>query len=118
MPQSDTLQGVCIDVHLSVGIVPKTKLYDDGANFDMTLLQRSPEAYTRAGLDRAPKKAFEKVPQFTAWGTEVRSEPGRAGAHLGRRLQLLLWTMLVLSSPGTSQELVRSSLGSYAQSTY
>ena len=100
-------------IYVIVGIVPKAKLHDDGANFDMTLLQRSREACTRAGLDRAPKKAFERAPRFTAWGTEVRSEPGRAGAPLGRRLQLFLLTMLVLSSPRISQELVRSLLGSY-----
>lgn len=60
VPRADALQGVYTDEHLIVGIVPKAKLYDDDANFDMTSLQCSREAYARAGLDRAPKKALKR----------------------------------------------------------
>eukprot|EP00972_Heterocapsa_arctica_P061328 9043272-Heterocapsa_arctica.AAC.1 len=74
----------------------------------MTILQRSREAYERAGLDRAERKAFEKATRFTAWGTQVRSEEGCVGAPLGRRLQLFILTMLALAARRLSKELIRS----------
>ena len=113
LPRSSTLQGVYIDDHLLLGIVPKSRAKDSAANRDMSLLELSRKAYEAANLARAPKKAFEKELNFTAWGTEVRSEAGQAGAPRERRLQLLMLTFLALSSRLATKELIRSLLGSF-----
>jgi hypothetical protein len=113
VPRSHTLQGVYIDDHLVVGIVPKSKVKYDNANKDISLIELARRAYEDAGLDRAPKKAYLKATTFTAWGTEVRSEAGRCGAPLARRAQLFVLRNLALACPTTSKELVRSLLGSY-----
>eukprot|EP00972_Heterocapsa_arctica_P096106 14177832-Heterocapsa_arctica.AAC.1 len=67
VPRSETLQGVYIDDHLIVGVVPKSLVSDNDMNLDMTLLRRSREAYERAGLDPAKRTTFEKATRFTAW---------------------------------------------------
>ena len=90
MPRSDNWEGAYIDDHLLLALVEKHKVGDPDAAVDSELLERSRQAYLKAGLPRALKKGFERQLRFTVWGSEVDSTSGRVGAPEERRLQLLV----------------------------
>jgi len=112
VPESDVLEGVYVDDHLILGRVPK-HLVDSDTGPDMKLLEASRVGYDVANAPVSSEKSFTRLKNFVAWGTEVRSEAGTAGAPRERRLQLMVLTMLVLLVPGVNRVLMRSLLGSY-----
>ena len=94
IPRGGVLQALYIDDHVVCSVVPKSD-QDNCSGRDFDLVCKSHEGYERAKLDASTKKAFGfakglheraaggiSVPKadtsFLAWGTHVRSDPGRA----------------------------------------
>ena len=80
---------------------------------DCDIINKSRAAYAAADLPVSASKAFDLKITLTAWGTQVRSDPGTAGAPRHRRLELFVLTLLLLSAPGATKAAMRSILGSY-----
>jgi hypothetical protein len=98
-PRGPVYQGVYVDDHVVVGVCDRSVADDPGALHDTALLDSGVAAYAAAGLPVAAEKRFRLQTEFTAWGTEVSSERGTAGAPLERRLQMFHLVCLVLASP-------------------
>ena len=112
VPRSSVWEGVYVDDHLVVGIVPKHKVAEEsGPDYDLIL--RSREGYKSWELPTSDKKSYTLQKKFVAWGTEVDSDKGTAAAPLDRRIQLFYLTLLVLSGPGITLKMFQSLLGSY-----
>ena len=108
-----TFEGVYIDDHLVVGVVPREVADDPGSNHDSVLLEASREAYAKLGLPCSKSKSFTRATRFTAWGTEVDGISGKCGAPVERRVQLFMLTCLTLALGRVSKALMSSLLGSY-----
>eukprot|EP00438_Fugacium_kawagutii_P028079 Skav223928 [mRNA] locus=scaffold2593:382825:387213:+ [translate_table: standard] len=89
LPASHTLEGLYIDDHIITQILPSRKHRSSQATFrDEELLANSRSQYERHQIPTSKNKAFEKEPNFVAWGTEVDSRSGRVGAPLIKLRQL------------------------------
>ena len=110
LPDSRVLEAVYVDDRVVLGIMPKSRLADPGGD-DVDLLERGRSAYVDAGLPRALGKSFDNRTDVVAWGTQVESDPGTAGAPDFRRLQLMLLTLYSLTLPGLSKKLLQSLYG-------
>ena len=112
VPRSKVLEGVYVDDHVVIGIVPKEKVADITGP-DADILTASRAGYAKAGWPLSSSKSFDFSKEFIVWGTEVRSDAGKVGAPRSRRLQLFMLTLLVLTAPGVTKALMQSLLGSY-----
>lgn len=112
VPRSSVWEGVCVDDHLVVGIVPKHNV-DDESGRDFDLIQQSRSGYASWKLQTAERKSYSLQKRFTAWGTEVGRDRGTAAAPIERRIQLFYLTLLVLSGPGVTLKMFQFLLGSY-----
>ena len=81
VPRSSVWEGVYVDDHLVVGIVPK-HVMDDKAGREIDLIQESRSGYKPWKLLIAEKKPYSLEKRFTAWGTEVDSDRGTAAAPI------------------------------------
>ncbi len=88
-----------MDDHVVVGSCDRSVADDPGALHDTALLGAGVTAYAAAGLPVAAEKRFRLQTECTAWGTEVSSERGTAGAPLERRLQMFHLVCLVFGLP-------------------
>ena len=89
LPASHTLEGLYIDDHLVMQILPTRKIRDKQETFeDEAICQKSREQYQKLDLPVSLKKQFTKCSKFTAWGTSVDSETGRVGVELEKLKQL------------------------------
>lgn len=79
-PCSDTLEGLYIDDHLAMQVLPKKACRDRIAFEDERIMKDSRDRYRALNLPRSEKKAFDKAYEFKAWGTSINSQTGRAGA--------------------------------------
>ena len=79
-PCSDTLEGLYIDDHLAMQVLPKKACRDRVAFEDERIMKDSRDRYRALNLPRSEKKAFDKAYEFKAWGTSINSQTGRAGA--------------------------------------
>jgi hypothetical protein len=87
---------VYIDDHLAIGIVPRHQLHNN-SGVDYELIQKSRLDYLKKPLPVSSSKSVTNKCEFTAWGTEVRSDPGTAGALCTRRLELMGLTFLAIT---------------------
>ena len=106
-------QGIYIDDLLLLQKTPKHKVGDPAAGEDSVVLGKARAGYAKAGLPTATGKSFEYSRKFVAWGVEVDSASGLASVPAGRRLQLFVLTMGILSLGRCSPEILRSLLGCY-----
>ena len=119
-PDSDVLELLYIDDHVVLGLCRKDQA-QERAGGDLEAIQRSHEAYTWAGLPRAPEKAFgfaagpsaSAAASFVVIGTEVRSEPGTAGAPLEKRRRLFDLGVRALQCGSLTMDLVRRLVALY-----
>lgn len=83
VPASHTLEGLYIDDHLVMQILPGRKTRRSRQKFrDEELITKSRNQYKHLGLPVSEKKQFTKASNFTAWGTNVDSESGRVGVAI------------------------------------
>ena len=116
-PRGPTYEGVYIDDHFVLSIVPLSQLT---AAFgpDRELIQRSHASYDRDGFERAPEKGFgfskpvgDGCPEmaasrFTVIGTEVISSLGTAAAPVEKRGQLLSLTAELVAYPRVDERIL------------
>ena len=123
LPVSDVLEGLYIDDHIVMAIVPKSELSSSFGR-DKDIIDASHEAYREAKLPRAPEKGFgfarnaaESSPtgdtNFLAWGSEVKNEPGTVGTPESKRATLLALTCCVLGFRKVSLGVLERLLGLY-----
>ena len=111
VPRGKLWECLYVNDHLILAIVPKPDVAK-AMGADADLLSASRAHYKKIGWPLSGSKALNFATTFTAWGTEVRSERGRVGAHLERRAQLFVLTLSVLVAPGVTKALMQSILGS------
>ena len=122
LPKPGLLEGVYIDDHLVLLKASKAELrLPSGPDSDA--IEASHAAYASVGLPRAPQKGFGFSRQsqndpcgeenFTAWGTEVRSEDGTAAAPVRMRAELFCLACSALSLPAVGKNLLRRLVGNF-----
>ena len=120
MPDTGLLEGLYIDDHFVIAVCPKSKTTcREGKDFD--IIQRSHEAYRAADLPRAEEKGFGfaqgpealAATQFVAIGTEIKSEPGLAGAPLAKRRHLFDLGVRCLGFDSATSDLLRRLVSLY-----
>ena len=85
VPATHTLEGLYIDDHLMMQILPCRKLRKRKQKYgDEEIISKSREKYASLGLPVSSKKQFTKCSNFTAWGTNVDSKSGRVGVSLDK----------------------------------
>ncbi|CAK0822785.1 unnamed protein product [Prorocentrum cordatum] len=83
-PIGKTWEGNYLDDHLTVQVFSEG---DDRSKLrDVEINERAKQAWESAGLPRSVEKDFVEQPTFTAWGTEVRDDPGEVGSPRLKRL--------------------------------
>ena len=95
LPRGPVLEGVHIDDHIVIGLCQKGMLLNT-VGPDTACVEASARAYEGHNVEKSPEKSFgfcagpnsSACPNFTAWGTEVTSDPGTAGAPWVKRCQL------------------------------
>lgn len=87
LPASDCLEGLYIDDHITVQLVPNRRQRKNQPckKFrDEEIVDASREQYKKLGIPVSEKKQFTKVYSFQAWGTHVdrpsRHPSGKAEA--------------------------------------
>ena len=89
LPAAHTMEGLYIDDHIITQILPSKKNRKKGYKYrDEVLIERSREQYAKHGIPTSQNKSFDKAEKFVAWGTELDSHSGRAGAPLLKLKQL------------------------------
>ena len=83
LPASHCYEGLYIDDHIVVQVLPSKKYRSKHATFrDDEILEASRNQYARHDVPVSQKKAFSREPRFVAWGTEVCNASGRVGTPL------------------------------------
>ena len=89
LPASHCYEGLYIDDHVVVQVLPNKKNRKRGTRFrDEVIMSDSRKQYDIQGVPVSKKKAFTKSSRFVAWGTEVDCPSGRVGAPLIKLRQL------------------------------
>ena len=114
MPASSCLEGLYIDDHITIQVVPNRKLRRSSnvSSFrDDAINAASRGQYAKLGIPISKKKQFTKEYHFQAWGTEVDSQSGRVGTPLKKLKQLESLIVQVCFLPKVSQKLLQKTLG-------
>ncbi len=114
LPASTCLEGLYIDDHITIQIVPSRKLRraSSVSSFrDDVINAASRGQYAKLGIPISQKKQFTKEYHFQAWGTEVDSQSGRVGTPLKKLKQLESLLIQVCFLPKVSQKLLQRTLG-------
>ena len=114
LPLGDVVEGLYIDDHFVIGIVPRHLARSPGGP-DRPVHDASLRAYESSGLPRAPEKSIgfgspiDPVPRtrFTVIGTEVCSDPGTVSAPMQKRQHLFVLSAQALSLKAVGPELLR-----------
>ena len=112
VPASHCYEGLYIDDHVTVQILPKKKNRKKGEKFrDETIIANSRAQYAKHGIPTSASQAFKKSENFVAWGTEVNSASGRVGAPLKKLCQLGRVILEVLKLPRVSKKMLQQVAG-------
>ena len=114
LPASDCLEGLYIDDHITVQLVPNRRQRKNQPckKFrDEEIVDASREQYKKLGIPVSEKKQFTKVYSFQAWGTHVDSQSGRVGTPQEKLKQLERLLVDVCQLPKVSQKLLQRTLG-------
>ena len=114
LPASDCLEGLYIDDHITVQLVPnrrQRKMQPFKKFRDEEIVDASRKQYQELGIPVSEKKQFTKVYSFQAWGTHVDSQSGRVGTPLEKLKQLERLLVDVCQLPKVSQKLLQRTLG-------
>ena len=114
LPASDCLEGLYIDDHITVQLVPnrKHRKSQPPKKFrDEEIIEASRAQYKELDIPVSEKKQFTKVYSFQAWGTHVDSRSGRVGTPKEKLKQLERLLVAVCQLPRVSQKLLQRTLG-------
>ena len=114
LPASPCLEGLYIDDHITIQVVPNRKLRRvSKSNLfrDDEINHASRERYDKLGIPISKKKQFTKEYTFQAWGTSVDSVTGRVGTPMLKLKQLEGLLLDVCQLPKVSQKLLQKVLG-------
>ena len=114
LPASDCLEGLYIDDHITVQLVPNRRQRKNQScrKFrDEEIITASRDQYKKLGIPVSEKKQFTKVYSFQAWGTHVDSQSGRVGTPQEKLKQLERLLVDVCQLPKVSQKLLQRTLG-------
>ena len=112
LPASHTLEGLYIDDHVVMQIVPGRKLRPRDLEFeDEKLVRASRQYYEHLGIPVSVKKAYTKQSCFQAWGTSVDSVTGRVGTPLCKLRQLATLVGEVCQLKHVGKKLLQKTLG-------
>ena len=114
LPASSCLEGLYIDDHITIQIVPSRKLRRASkvATFrDDEINHASRERYEKLGIPISKKKQFTKEYSFQAWGTAVDSSTGRVGTPMMKLKQLEKLLLDVCQLPQISQKFLQKTFG-------
>ena len=112
IPASHCYEGLYIDDHIVIQVVPKKQKREKGARFrDEVIIEASRAKYQEEGIPTSKKKSFNKAGNFVAWGTEVDSASGRVGAPLAKLRQLGKVLTQVLELAKVSKKMLRQVVG-------
>lgn len=120
LPDSRVLEGLYIDDHFVIGLVPKHEVLCRSGP-DLGIIERSHKAYEAGKLLRAEEKGFgfssgpssPAATNFTVIGTEIRGELGLAGAPLEKRRHLFSLGSRCLGFKSLTGDLVRRLVALY-----
>ncbi len=120
LPDSRVLEGLYIDDHFVIGLVPKHEVLCRSGP-DLGIIERSHKAYEAVKLPRAEEKGFgfssgpssPAATNFTVIGTEIRGELGLAGAPLEKRRHLFSLGSRCLGFKNLTGDLVRRLVALY-----
>lgn len=112
VPASHTLEGLYIDDHIITQVLPSKKNRNPNMKFrDEELLSRSRQQYQEKGIPTSSGKAFSKLENYTAWGTEVCNRTGRVGAPMFKLKHLTDIIASVCSLKQVSKKLLQGVVG-------
>lgn len=112
LPASHCWEGLYIDDHIVMQVLPKKKLRNPKQTFrDDEILLASRQQYEHLGIPTSDKKAFTHQPSFTAWGTHVEGSTGRVGTPREKLVQLSELIVQVCSLKKVSKKLLQKTLG-------
>ena len=114
LPASPCLEGLYIDDHITIQVVPNRKLRRASKSVafrDDEINHASRERYAKLGIPISKKKQFTKEYSFQAWGTSVDSVTGRVGTPMLKLKQLEGLLLDVCQLPKISQKLLQKTLG-------
>ena len=118
LPLSSTMEGLYIDDHFALSIVPLHKMTEREGR-DLDIIDASHAVYEKHRLPRSHEKSFgfSRGPDataeasFTILGTEVQSASGVVSAPLLKRQQLLCLAANVLALPEVSRDILDRFVG-------
>lgn len=91
LPATHCFEGLYIDDHIVMQILPKKGLRSRDARFrDEEIMHDSRSQYAACNIPTSEKKGFTKADNFVAWGTEVDNASGRVGTPVSKLRQLSL----------------------------
>ena len=114
LPASDCLEGLYIDDHITVQLVPnrKQRKHQPPKKFrNEEIVEASRNQYKKLAIPVSEKKQFTRVYSFQAWGTHVDSQSGRVGTPKEKLKQLERLLVDVCQLPRVSQKLLQRTLG-------
>ena len=114
VPATNTFEGLYIDDHVAIQVLPKKKFRHGPQNQqfrDEEIMRDSRKHYKNLGIPVSEKKAYTKSPSFTAWGTHVDNATGRVGTPLAKLKQLSQLLVEVCRLPRVTQKVLQKVLG-------
>ena len=113
LPAEQCLEGLYIDDHITMQIVPKKKFGRTAKSRyrDNEIVEKSRARYDALGIPVSKKKAFNFQAEFQAWGTSVDSNSGRVGTPLVKLKQLSTLITKVCHLKVVSKKLLQKVLG-------
>ena len=111
VPASHTLEGLYIDDHLVLQILPSRRLHKGMSFEDEAIVARSRQQYADLSLPVSAKKAFTYEHDFIAWGTQVSSRSGRVGCPLSKLKQIEAAICEVVKLPHVTKRILQQVVG-------
>ena len=114
LPASHCYEGLYIDDHIAIQILPKKANRKNGRNEkfrDEIIMEDSRAQYAHHNIPTSDKKSFAKAGNFVAWGTEVDSESGRVGTPIRKLRQLGRVLCEIVSLKKVSKKMLQQATG-------
>ena len=112
MPATHCYEGLYIDDHVTVQVLPKKKIRKRETEFrDEEIMRDSRNQYAKHNIPTSSKKSFQKAETFVAWGTEVDSQSGRVGTPIRKLRQLGRVLSEVLELNSVSKKMLQQVTG-------
>ena len=111
VPASHTLEGLYIDDHLVLQILPSRRDRKGMSFPDEGIVARSRQQYVDLALPVSTKKRFTYEHDFVAWGTQVSSKSGRVGCPIAKLKQIEGALAEVAKLPRVTKRILQQAVG-------